>query len=86
MAWKTCLLLIFEHLRFFAKAMTRDDKHFLCNTWNLQERKCNYPKKVKHFVNFFVHFWNLHQIFNILKKKIMFFSGLQTQRNGSTKV
>ena len=37
MAWKTCLLLIFEHLRFFAKAMTRDDKHFLCNTWNLQE-------------------------------------------------
>ena len=30
--------------------------------------KCNYPKKLKHFVNFFVHFWNLHQIFNILKK------------------
>ena len=34
--------------------------------------KCNYLKDLKHFVRFSVHFWNLHQIFNILKKNMTF--------------
>ena len=33
--------------------------------------KCNYLKNEKLFLNFLVHFWNLHQILNILKKKVM---------------
>ena len=28
-----------------------------------------YLKKKTHFVNFWLHFWNLHEIYNILKKK-----------------
>ena len=31
--------------------------------------KCLYLKKEKHFVDFFLHFWNVHDIENILKKK-----------------
>ena len=28
-----------------------------------------YPKKERPFVDFFLHFWNVHEIENILKKK-----------------
>ena len=28
-----------------------------------------YPKKESVFVNFLLHFWNVHEIYNILKKK-----------------
>ena len=31
--------------------------------------KCNYLKKEKFFLNFLFHFWKLHRILNILKKK-----------------
>ena len=31
--------------------------------------KCLYLKKEKLFVDFFLHFWNVHEIENILKKK-----------------
>ena len=31
--------------------------------------KCFYLKKEKHFVDFFLHFWNVHEIEIILKKK-----------------
>ena len=45
--------------------------------------KCNYLKK--HFLNFLLHFWNLHSISNFLKKKMTFiayvFWKLQTARN-----
>ena len=45
--------------------------------------KCNYLKK--HFLNFLLHFWNLHSISNFLKKKMTFiayvFWKLQTAKN-----
>ena len=28
-----------------------------------------YLKKKTHFLNFWLHFWNVHEIWNILKKK-----------------
>ena len=28
-----------------------------------------YLKKKTHFVDFWLHFWNVHEIYNILKKK-----------------
>ena len=31
--------------------------------------KCLYLTKEKLFVDFFLHFWNVHEIENILKKK-----------------
>ena len=47
--------------------------------------KCNYVKNEKIFLNFLFHFWNLHQILNILKEKMMLlanvFSKLQTVKN-----
>ena len=33
--------------------------------------KCNYLKNEKLFLNFLFHVWNLPQIFNILKKKML---------------
>ena len=33
--------------------------------------KCNYLKNEKLFLNCLLHFWNLHQILNILRKEMM---------------
>ena len=33
--------------------------------------KCNYVSNEKPFLNFLFHFWNLHQILNILKEKMI---------------
>ena len=38
--------------------------------------KCNYLKNLKVFLNFTVHFWHLHQILNILKKKKTFIANV----------
>ena len=38
--------------------------------------KCNYLRKKKSFLNPLLHFWNLHQILNIFKKKIWWLSYL----------
>ena len=47
--------------------------------------KCNYLKNEKLFFNFLFHFWNLHQILNILKEKMIVISNvfpkLQTMEN-----
>ena len=39
----------------------------ICNS----QLKFNYLKKEKLFLNFLFHFWNLHQILNILKEKMI---------------
>ena len=50
----------------------------ICNS----KPKCNYLKKEKTFFNFLLHFPNLHQILNILKKRMIvianIFSKLET--------
>ena len=47
--------------------------------------KCNYLKKENLFLNFWFNFWNLHQISNIFKQKMMVtanvFPKLQTVKN-----
>ena len=47
--------------------------------------KCNYLDNEKHFLNFLFNFWNLHQILNILKEKMIvidnLFPKLQTAKN-----
>ena len=39
----------------------------ICNS----QFKCNYLTIEKHFLNFLFHFWILHDILNILKKKVV---------------
>ena len=47
--------------------------------------KCNYLENVKRFFNFLIHFWKLHQTWNILRKKMLVianvFPQLQTVKN-----
>ena len=38
--------------------------------------KCNYLKNKKHFLKFLFCLWNLHQIFNIFKQKIIVIANL----------
>ena len=49
------------------------------------ELKCNYLKNLKLFLDFFLHFWNVHQIWNILKKRMIVianvFPKVQTVKN-----
>ena len=53
----------------------------ICNS----QLKSNYLENEKHFPNFLFHLWNLHQISNILKRKVMVianvFPELQTVKN-----
>ena len=39
--------------------------------WIFSDKKFKriYLKKERHFVDFLLHFWNVHEIYNILKKK-----------------
>ena len=41
---------------------------FLIETISRYEFRCNYLRNKKLFINFWLHFWNLYQILNILKK------------------
>ena len=68
---KNCVLVVPETLRLFVNILTPDDKYSLsvkasvyCNQF-----KCHYLKNKKSFQNFFLHFRNLHKIWNTLKKK-----------------
>ena len=38
--------------------------------------KCNYLKSERLFLNVLFHFWNFHQIFNILKRKILIITNI----------
>ena len=51
--------------------MTLDDKYCLGDRENLPNQfKRNYLKNDRSFLIFLLHFWNLHLILNILKKKM----------------
>ena len=80
------LLVICEILGLFVNTFTADEKYFLCNSENLPEPiQIQLSKKEKTFPQFFVNFWNLHQILNILKQKMTFmayvFLKLQTAKD-----
>ena len=53
----------------------------ICNS----QLKCNYLENEKLFLEFFFHFWNVHQILNFLKEKMIVianvFPKLQTVKN-----
>ena len=64
------LLVIHKILELFVNLLTADDKYSLLNRDNLaQPIMMQLSNKKMLFLNFFMHFWYLDQIQNILKKR-----------------
>ena len=63
-------LVTSEIFRLFVNTLTPDDKYSVA-IYRLSDNNSKHLslKKEKLFVNFLLHFWNLHEIWNILKKK-----------------
>ena len=71
------LLVICKILQRFVNTLTADDKYYLLNRDIFkQEIEMELSKKQKLFVNLFLHFWNLDQIFNIFDKKMTIVANL----------
>ena len=87
---KNSVLVVSEILRLLVKSLTPDDKYSLSVKASPQSNhfKCNYLQIEKYFLNFFLHFQNLHNIWNTLKKKMTlrgdFFLLLWTANSGLT--
>ena len=63
-------LVVFEIFRLFVKTLTPDDKYSRRYTqifWQQLQKPLS--QKVMLFFDFLLHFWNLHKIYNIQKKK-----------------
>ena len=61
-----------EILRGFVHILTADGKYPVQGSENLQLRiQMQLSEKQKDFLYFFLHFWILHQILNILKEKMI---------------
>ena len=86
LSYKMLQLEICKISRLFPNTLSADGKYSLLDRDNLtQEFRCNYLKNKKYFPNFFLHFWNIVQIWNIFKKEITLiadaFPKLRTPRN-----
>ena len=59
------------NLRLFANTLTADDKYSWRNMQNILEQlQTLLSGKRKTFSDFLMHFWNVHEIYNILKKRM----------------
>ena len=69
---KICRLVLGELLGVFVNTLTGDAKYLVQDCENLLlPIQMNSLKNLKLFPNFLFHFWNLHQILNILKKRMI---------------
>ena len=70
MRWKKSALVWSEILSLFVNTLTPDNKYSrsMC-TISRNKFKRTYLKNKRLFLNFFLHFWNVHEIKNILEKK-----------------
>ena len=69
---KDSLLVVSEILRLFGNILRPHGKYSLsvkASVWR-NKFKCSYLKFKKNFLNFLLHFQNLHKIWNTLKKKM----------------
>ena len=59
-------------MRLFVNILTPSDKYSLSVKASVKRNQFKYNslKIQKYFLNFFLHFWNLHKLCNTLKKKI----------------
>ena len=70
--WKISSLILGEIVGVFSNTLTADDKHPIEDWENLRlPVQMQLSDNWKFFLNFLFRFWNLHQILNILKKKII---------------
>ena len=85
-------LLVSEILRLFVNILTPDDMYSLSRkpTVSRNQFKCNYLQIKKYFLNFLLHFRNLHEIWNTLKKMLNLgghlFLKLQIAKSGVTEM
>ena len=70
LSWKKSALVISETFRLFVNTLTPDEKYSRRNMqifW--QHLQTSLSQKRKTFFDFLLHFWNMHEIENIPKKK-----------------
>ena len=61
----------YEILRLFPNALTADDKYSVSNMQDLpQHIQTLLSQRQKTFLDYFYHFWNVHEIYTIFKKKM----------------
>ena len=61
----------YEILRLFANALIADDKYSVSNMQDLpQHIQTLLSQRQNTFLDFFYHFWSLHEIYTIFKKKM----------------
>ena len=69
-SWKKSPSVWYEILRLSVNALTADDKYSGSNMQNFpQQFQTPLSHKKKHFLDFLLHFWNVHEIWSIFKKK-----------------
>ena len=86
---KSSVLVVSEMLRLFVNVLTPDEKYSLSLSVKAgvqrNQLKCNYLQFKKYFFNLFLHFRNIHQIWNTLKEKMQlisdFFLNLKTVKS-----
>ena len=70
-------LVIYEILLWFGKTLTPNEKYLVRDYKNLPSPiQMQLSQKRKTFFQFFFHFWNLHQMLNILKKMMIVIANL----------
>ena len=71
LSWKKSAVVWSEILRLFVNTFTADNKYSRCNVHHFaQQVQSHYLKNKRLFADFLLHFWNVHEIYNILKKKM----------------
>ena len=71
LSWKKSLLLTSKILVLLVNTLAADEKYPVLNRNNLRiPFQMQLPHKKKLFLNIFMHFWNLHYVVNISKKKM----------------
>ena len=69
---KNIYLSVMLNLGLFRNTLTANGNYPVRDSGNLLFRfKCNYLENQKHFLVFLFHSWNLHEILNILKQKMI---------------
>ena len=68
---KKSVLVWYEILRMFDNALTADEKYSCSHMQNLlQQFQTPLSQKKKTFSDFLLHFWYMHEIWSIFKKKM----------------
>ena len=69
LSWKISALVVFEIFRLFVNTLTPDDK-YSCRYTQIFWQQLQKPLSQKEmlFFDFWYHFWNVLEIYNILKK------------------